>query len=206
VYPSGNTTYTLTVIGQNGQSATCQTAVTVNTQQYQAPYCTINANPTSITQGQSSTLIWSSTNATNATLSSQGTVAANGSMSVTPYQTTTYQLTVYSAQGQSATCSATVALTQPPYIPPYQPPYQPPYIPPYQPPYQPPIVYPPTQTYYPNIPLRSIPYTGDTGTAGNMIVLSLEILASLSGAYLILYSRGGARNLFGSLKDYAVAR
>jgi hypothetical protein len=150
----------------------------------QAPYCTLTANPTFVSHGQSSTLFWSSQNAINAQLSSFGTVGVNGSTNVSPYQTTTYTLTVWNNQGQQATCQTTVQLN-------YQPPYNPPtYYPP-----QPPTIYPPITYYPPSIPVSNIPYTGTGSTTGNVILMSLIVLASISGAYLILYSRGGARNM-----------
>jgi hypothetical protein len=190
VYPPVNTTYTLTVIGTIGQSVTCQTNVTVTTQT-QVPYCTIYANPTSITQGQSSTLTWNSQNAVSAQLSSSGSVATNGSMTVWPQYTTTYTLTVMSSTGQSATCTAIVNVNQPPYIPPFQPPYQPPTI-------YPPITYYPPQM--PHIPVSYIPYTGEGSVLGNVIFFGLLVSAAFSGAYLILYSQGGMQNMFGALR------
>jgi hypothetical protein len=54
------------------------------------PTCTLNANPSSITLGQSSTLTWSSMDATGGAISSIGTVTTNGSQSVVPTLTTTY--------------------------------------------------------------------------------------------------------------------
>ncbi len=194
VYPSGNTTYTLTVTGSNGQTITCQAPVTVTHVQTQSPYCTIYANPTSIQQGQSSVLTWTTQNAQSAQLSSVGSVGVNGSMSVTPYQSTTYTLTVWNAQGQQAVCTAHVQLNQVPYYPP--PTYYPPVVPPpiYYPP-QSPTIYPPIQYYPPNIPVSHIPYTGESGPLANIILFGMIVAASLSGAYLLLYTRGGARQM-----------
>jgi hypothetical protein len=183
VYPPGNTTYVLTVTGSNGQTVTCQTSVTVTQIQTQVPYCTIYANPTSIQQGQSSTLTWTSQNAQSAQLSSVGSVGVYGSMSVTPYQSTTYTLTVWSSTGQQATCTAYIQVNTTPYYPPT-------YYPP-----QPPVIYPPIQYYPPTFPLTNIPYTGQGGPLGNIVLFGLIVAASLSGAYLILYSRGGARQI-----------
>ncbi len=195
----------------------CSTVVFKNKQvieQSQAPICTLNANPTSISYGGSSTLTWTSQNATSANLSNAGSVGVNGSMTVNPQTTTSYILTVYNPQGQYAICNATINVNSTPYYPPpvyqppvYQPPtYQPPvYQPPvYQPPlyqlptYQQPIVYPPS-TQYSSIPLSSIPYTGHSNPAGNIIFFSLVVAGALSGAYLLLYWRGGARNLLHDL-------
>src|SRR3989338_8087900 len=103
----GTTTYTLNVTGPGG-SADCQT--TVYTSQIPAPSCTINANPTSVQQGGTSHLSWSSTNATSANLSSIGSVGVNGNYTVNPYTTTTYILKVYGSQGQSSQCQTTVSV------------------------------------------------------------------------------------------------
>lgn len=192
VFPQGNSTYTLTVMGTNGQTVTCQTSVVVQNIVNQVPYCTIYANPTSVQRGQSAMITWTSQNAQSAQLSSVGSVGVNGSMNVTPYQPTTYTLTVWSATGQQATCSASIQMNQPPYFPP--PTYYPPQPPIYYPP-QPPTIYPPIQYYPPNIPISYIPYTGQGSPIGNIVLFGLIVAASLSGAYLLLYSRGGAREM-----------
>jgi peptidoglycan-associated lipoprotein len=76
---------------------------------------TLSANPASIQSGQSSTLTWSTQNATDITLDGNK-VDANGSQTVSPTQTTTYHLTAKGAGGtQDAT--ATVTVTQPPPTP-----------------------------------------------------------------------------------------
>jgi len=65
----------------------------------QTPTATLTANPSSITRGSSSTLTWSSTNASSCTLNeSIGSVATGGTRSVSPENTTTYTL-VCSAPG-----------------------------------------------------------------------------------------------------------
>ena len=74
--------------------------------------CTISANPTSVAQGDSSTLIWTSQNATAASLSSVGTVAINGSTNVIPNADMTYTLTV-SGVGGSGTCTTSVSVIPP---------------------------------------------------------------------------------------------
>ncbi len=99
-------TYTLTVTG-NGGTRTCSTTVTVRSQT-PTPTCSLSANPTHINEGNSTTLTWSSSHASSATINQGiGTVGVNGSYSVTPGDTTTYTLTVY-GNGTSATCNATV--------------------------------------------------------------------------------------------------
>jgi peptidoglycan hydrolase-like protein with peptidoglycan-binding domain len=75
-----------------------------------APTCTLAATPSTIQVGQSSTLSWTSTNATQGYISTIGTVAANGSQSISPTQTTTYNGTFW-GPGGSAQCFATLTLT-----------------------------------------------------------------------------------------------
>jgi len=78
----------------------------------QKPTASITASPTSITDGASSTLTWSSTNATSCTASGawNGTQPINGILAVSPTATATYTIACTGAGG-SATASATVTVT-----------------------------------------------------------------------------------------------
>jgi peptidoglycan-associated lipoprotein len=70
---------------------------------------TLSANPTSIQAGQSSTLTWSTENATDVALDGNK-VDPSGSQTVSPTQTTTYHLTAKGAAGtQEATAQVEVA-------------------------------------------------------------------------------------------------
>ena len=77
-----------------------------------APTVSLSASPPSITTGQSSTLTWSSTNATSCTASGgwSGIKATAGSELVSPTQTTTYSLSCIGAGG-SGSASVTVTVT-----------------------------------------------------------------------------------------------
>ena len=76
------------------------------------PTASLTANPNSIQKGESTTLTWQTTNATDVTLQGIGAVEANGSKQVTPSESTTYRLTAKGAGGtQEATARVTV--TQP---------------------------------------------------------------------------------------------
>ena len=69
------------------------------------PTVTLNASPTSINAGQTVTLSWSSTNATDLSIDGGvGKVAPEGSTPVSPTQSTTYTVT---ASGPGGTASAT---------------------------------------------------------------------------------------------------
>jgi len=77
------------------------------------PTASLTANPNNIQQGDSTTLTWQTTNATDVSLEGIGSVQPNGSQQVTPTQSTTYRLTARGAGGtQEATARVTV--TQPP--------------------------------------------------------------------------------------------
>src|SRR5437762_8966869 len=78
------------------------------------PTVTLQANPTSINKGESSTLSWNSTDASQLSIDpGVGTVTAEGSTKVTPSDSTTYTITA-SGPGGSATASAAVSVNAPP--------------------------------------------------------------------------------------------
>src|SRR6266516_1224863 len=78
------------------------------------PSVALSASPASVQAGQPVTLTWSSTNATSVTLEpSVGRVAAQGSTTVRPSQSTTYTVTATGAGG-SAHASAQAIITPAP--------------------------------------------------------------------------------------------
>ncbi len=82
-----------------------------------APTASISVSPSSIQAGQSASLTWQTSNATDVTIDGIGAVQPNGSQSVSPTDSTTYHLTAKGAGGtQEATARLTV--TQPPPPPP----------------------------------------------------------------------------------------
>lgn len=86
----GTKTGQVTVSASTGGSAIATCSVQVAGQ---APTASLSANPTSIVRGSSSTLTWSSSNASSCTLNeSIGTVSTSGTRSVSPENTTTYTL------------------------------------------------------------------------------------------------------------------
>src|SRR5437016_154086 len=79
-----------------------------------SPSVALSASPASAQAGQQVTLTWSSTNATSITLEpSVGSVAAQGSTTVRPSQSTTYTVTA-KGPGGSAHASAQVTITSAP--------------------------------------------------------------------------------------------
>ena len=82
------------------------------------PTVTLSADPSSIKKGESSTLSWTSTNATQLTIAPEvGTVNAQGSTKVSPSDSTDYTITA-SGSGGSATAAARVTVEAPPPPPP----------------------------------------------------------------------------------------
>jgi hypothetical protein len=86
-----------------------------NEQPTPEPTLALSANPTSITQGTTSTLSWSSTDATSCTASNgwSGTKSLSGTQPVSPSATTTYTLTCTGAGG-TITKSETVNVSSAP--------------------------------------------------------------------------------------------
>lgn len=82
------------------------------------PTVTLQASPSSVNKGDSATLSWNSTDATQLTIAPEvGAVTAQGSTKVTPSDTTTYTITA-TGPGGSANASATVTVNAPPPPPP----------------------------------------------------------------------------------------
>lgn len=80
------------------------------------PTVTLSADPTSIQKGNSSTLSWTSTNATQLTIAPDvGTVNAEGSTKVSPSDSTTYTITA-SGPGGSANATTRVTVSTPPPV------------------------------------------------------------------------------------------
>jgi hypothetical protein len=81
----------------------------------QPPMINLAALPDTIAPGQSSTLTWSTTNATSCSASGgwTGTKAASGTQTITPGQTTTYTINCTGTAG-AATQSTTVTVFTPP--------------------------------------------------------------------------------------------
>jgi peptidoglycan-associated lipoprotein len=73
-----------------------------------APTANITVNPSVIDQGQSATLAWKTTNATEASIEGIGSVALNSSQSVSPTRSATYTLT---AKGPGGTVEVNSRLT-----------------------------------------------------------------------------------------------
>ncbi len=73
-----------------------------------APTATLTANPNTINAGQSSTLTWNTTDATDISIDTLGKVGPSGTVQVVPSESTTYRLV---AKNQSGTQEATARIT-----------------------------------------------------------------------------------------------
>lgn len=192
--------YKLTVTGQGGTS-TCSATVRVGERSNAS--CDVSVTPTTIKKGQKATLKWSSTNATEASFIGVADVEPTGSHDVYPEESTDFVLTVFDAHDRIATCkthvdvddgaSAPIAVAsdvaqrlngQTPATPN--------------------TGYPPAQGN-PQVTLSNIPYTGfDVGPLGELMYwLSLSLFAA-SGAYLILYYKGGAAVFYADVRRQLV--
>lgn len=115
---STSKTYTLTAIGSGGQTVTCSRAVTVPPPTPQLA-CVLTASPHQVAPGGSSTLTWTTQNATSFSIN-QGigpvTPVPGGSVSTGAINSnTTFTGTATGANGQTITCSDAVTVsTEPP--------------------------------------------------------------------------------------------
>ena len=84
-----------------------------------APTASISVSPNSVQAGQSASLTWQTSNATDVSIDGIGAVQANGSQSVSPTDSTTYHLVAKGAGGtQEASARLTVTQAQAPPPPP----------------------------------------------------------------------------------------
>src|ERR1700757_3364229 len=84
-----------------------------------APTASISVSPNTMQAGQSASLTWQTSNATDVSIDGIGAVQPNGSQSVSPSDSTTYHLTAKGAGGtQEATARLTVTQAPPPPPPP----------------------------------------------------------------------------------------
>jgi hypothetical protein len=109
VTPTSTTTYSVLAAGVGGQVASCNVTITVNPRQGMPRIVRFTADPSSINEGQKSTLTWTTEGADTVSISTFGSVEVNGVRDVMPTVTTTYVLTATNAAG-STTASAIVTV------------------------------------------------------------------------------------------------
>lgn len=106
--PTATTTYSITVRNDAGKDNTDSVTVTVTPP---APTVSLTASPTNILDGDTSTLTWTSANATGVISSNFGAATINGTLKVTPTATTTYTITVTNGV-QQRTAQVTVNVSK----------------------------------------------------------------------------------------------
>jgi Protein of unknown function (DUF4038)/Putative collagen-binding domain of a collagenase len=113
VAPGTTTTYALTCTGAGGNARDSVTVTVVP-----VPTVALTASPDTIAAGQTSTLTWTSTDATGCTAGGgwSGSRATSGSANVTPDSTTTYTLSCTGVGGSTGR-SVTVAISSTPAAP-----------------------------------------------------------------------------------------
>lgn len=116
VSPTETTKYTA-IAHKSGSSATMKCSVTVTVKPAPAPeaVCTLTADKTTVEEGQSAKLTWTSQNAVSASMNQGiGNIALNDSRDVTPTATTTYTALFKNKDGKEVTCEKTIAVTPKP--------------------------------------------------------------------------------------------
>lgn len=109
VSPTKTTTYVLTATGEGSTTSEFAEVTVV----IPPPTAELRAEPSQISLGQCSLLVWSSTYAESAWIKPGiGDVPLSGSLDICPQQDTTYRLTV-NGIGGTATAEVTVEVTQP---------------------------------------------------------------------------------------------
>jgi hypothetical protein len=107
-------TYTLTCTGPGGTNSSSISFTDASVQSTSVPTVSLSVSPTSISSGQNSSIVWSSTNATSCRMDlSTGygyVMATSGSDTVSPTQTVTYTATCTNSVG-SKTATATVTVS-----------------------------------------------------------------------------------------------
>lgn len=117
VNPTSTTTYTITASNLSNSNATKTSSTTITVRNN--PTASISVSPSTIESGGSSTLSWSTTNATNVSITNYGNnLGSSGSVTVNPTSTTTYTLNVTGYFNTSASSSATLTVLPPkvPYV------------------------------------------------------------------------------------------
>jgi OOP family OmpA-OmpF porin len=120
VTPTADTVYRLSCNGPGGTSkSTANIAVVAPTPPKAAPpvpTSKLSVTPGSIKQGESATLSWTSQNASRCSIKPAiGAVQPQGSMSITPAESTSYDLTC-EGEGGAASSAANVSVTAPPPV------------------------------------------------------------------------------------------
>jgi len=116
--PTGDTTYTMTVVSATGNTVTCADSVVVTPPVVNAPSCTLSIVPDTLTVGSSATISWTTNHGDTFSINNGvGSLPvltspnAGGTTIITPaVGTHTYTGTVTNSAGTTATCSDTITV------------------------------------------------------------------------------------------------
>lgn len=113
VYPTQNTTYTLTAEGEGGTVQCTDTVAVKHEEDTDEVSCdAFTANDYDINEGESTVLNWSTTDAETVTIDQGvGTVSEDGTISVSPNKDTKYTLTARNGDAVD-TCDLTIAVDE----------------------------------------------------------------------------------------------
>ena len=115
IYPEETTTYSMTVTGANGSTATCDATIVVEGQaEATPPVCEMGADPQTITVGEGTALWWWSDSVASVTIDNNiGSVTVPSDYKwFYPTATATYTMTVIGDNGQTVNCATTIEVTQ----------------------------------------------------------------------------------------------
>lgn len=115
IYPDYSRTYTMTVTSSTGHTATCSDYIYVDDYK-PAPSCTLDINPSYITEGQSANMNWTSQYAEQVSIDTIGSVAQSGSRTIYPTYSRSYTMTVTNSDGKTAQCTDSISVNT--YVPP----------------------------------------------------------------------------------------
>ncbi len=111
IFPSETTTYTVSVVGEDGVSTSCTATVIV--EGLAPPVCEMGADPQIIRPGQGTALWWWTDSVSSADINNRiGAVTTPSDYKwIKPRQTTTYKMTAVNANGETTSCETTIEVT-----------------------------------------------------------------------------------------------
>ena len=111
LHPSETTTYTVSVVGEDGASTSCTTTVIV--EGLASPICEMGADPQIIRPGQGTALWWWTDNVSSASINNgiEAVTTPSDYKWIKPRQTTTYKMTAVNANGETTSCETTIEVT-----------------------------------------------------------------------------------------------
>ncbi len=115
IYPEKTTTYSVTVTGANGSTATCDATIVVEGQaEATPPVCEMGADPQTITVGEGTALWWWADSVATATVDNNiGSVTVPSDYKwFYPTTTATYTMTAVGDNGQTVNCATTIEVAQ----------------------------------------------------------------------------------------------